>query len=184
MIRAARICLFLFVAALVALGFLSAAADAGHCHRRVQAVAVHHQAYVQPIVQNVFYSVGENIRFESAVQKAVREELQQWRSLETGKPVAPAEAPPQQNSGSLLNAKCAKCHDEFRDAQSISCETYKRFDQMLMQTHNGLKDGNLVPAKMQTGLQGLSEVDALNIKAEMLGLIEKAPVEDEPGVLK
>jgi cytochrome c553 len=128
--------------------------------------------------------VGENIRFESAVQKAVREELQQWRSLETGKPVVPAEQPTQQNTGSLLNARCSKCHEHFTGKERITCEEYRAFDRYYMKVHNGLEGGEPVPTKMQAVLQALTEADFLNIKAEMHTLVEEKPAEDEPGVLR
>lgn len=150
-------------------------ADAGHrCHVRVQAVAVHHQAYVQPIVQNVFYKVGEQVQLEAIVAKAIRAELQGIREQQA--------APAQPASGSLLNAKCSKCHEQYDGVQAISCDDYRRFDEMYLKTHNGFDGGAAVPGKMQTVLGALSEVDFLNIKAEMLSLQEKPA--DDAGVLK
>lgn len=183
MIRVARVCLFLVVAAVVSLGFFCAAADAGHCHvRQVQAV-VHHQPYVHHQQAQVLYLVAPELRIEAQVKKALNanpdyaefQKFREWKSQQQ------ANTQQQQAAGSLIENKCVKCHADF--ANGIDCETYLRFDQMYMQQHNGAS-GPEVPAKMQQVLGSMSEVDYLNIKAEMQKFLAKPATTEEAGVLR
>lgn len=165
MIQAARLWLIMALVILAGALLLAGMANAG-CH--VRKAVVLQQVYAYPVQQNVFYSVGEAARFEAILDKKLAA-LQQANTQQ------------QQAAGSLIESKCVKCHADF--ANGIDCETYLKFDRFYMQIHNGAS-GPEVPAKMQQVLGSMSEVDYLNIKAEMQKFLAKPATTEEAGVLK
>ena len=114
-----------FMAAMVAVGFCTASADAcNRCGLRKcafvkQAVVVHPQVYYG--APQVSYFVGQEVRVEALVQQALRtnpdyeafQKFRQWQSLTNG--TAPpagqvSNSEPSSEPAPILAAKCAQCH--------------------------------------------------------------------------
>jgi hypothetical protein len=157
----------------VALHSTNLHAGCGHLfkpHHVQQVVAV-------PVVQNLFYSVGDGLLLEAAVEKAFqrREALQQQQ-------VAPATL-------SVFASKCARCHTGSESqggdlTLTISDKAFRRGVAML-------GEGANVPPEMKAVVAGLTADEKGELTSLMLRLPAKLeqppPVPtpfDSPGVLR
>lgn len=130
--------------------------DCRHVFHR-QAIVAHH-AYVQPVV---LYSVGDALRIEAAVEKALAK-----REAGTLQQKAPQ---------SVISAKCSRCHTgaeakgsvDFSTA--IDASTFRRSMELL-------GTGKDAPPAMAGVLQSLTPEDKGKLMEELLRL-------SEPGVL-
>lgn len=133
------------------------AGNCGHFFAHKQAVVVQ-QVVAAPIV---YYSVGESLLIEAAVEKAFQRREQQ----------SAQHAPPSQTgtlaaTGSVLTAKCLRCHNGTRDDTDFDLRQ-PMTDFYSTRTTEILSDIN-VPDKMKGVISGLQKGDHANLLQETL----------------
>jgi cytochrome c553 len=147
-----------FAWALVAFVLIGIPAFA-ECRHLFKQQVVHH-AVVQPIVhQNIFYSVGEGlvqqVKIEQEVQRQLKLALQAPQQQQTAQP-----------TGTVLQAKCARCHSGeaakggVRFDDGVDDAEFRRSVEIL--------SGFNVPQAMKGIVGALQPADKGNITEEML----------------
>lgn len=169
-----------FAAALVFAVF-AIPAKAGHCH--VQRVV----SYAYPVVQPIYYSVGESARFEVVVEKKLQEREKQWRSLNSGQPVAPAA--PDGSPQLLIKQYCGKCHGGATPDGGFRLDGTDAIDSDLVTEFKSMTKGlRAVPTKMKPLLETLTPEGVDALETEMLKLRtakpKPKPADDDAGILK
>lgn len=144
--------------------------SAGHCHQ------LYHVRAVPVIQQQILYSVGDSLRIEAAVEKALAKRA---GTLEQKAPVA-----------SVLAAKCVRCHGEGKQAGGVDFR-YSLSDYHFRRTVEMLGEGIDVPEAMKGVIAGLTPAEKGGITSEAIRLPAKreepavapSPM-DEEGVLR
>lgn len=133
----------------------------------------HHAVIAQPVL--LLHSVGDELRIEAAVEKALAKRAQQPGTL-------------QQRVNSAIGAKCLRCHQGTEAAGGIDFR-WKVDDYAFRRTVEMLGESIDVPEKMAGVIKSLSAEDKGNITSELMKLPAKReeqaqPPEPEPGVLR
>jgi cytochrome c553 len=157
-----RIALVILVAALT-LSHTPLRAECRHLFRQTY----HAKAVVYPHVvqQNIFYSVGEGLIRQNAIEKEVERQLalRQQQQAQQQQPQV----------GSVFAAKCAKCHtgDSALTAPdgSLPAETFRSFVRMA-----GTGEG--IPTAMKAVIAGLTPEEKGRLTEELLSLPTVRPV--------
>lgn len=155
--------------------------EAAPCHVKVQRVV--NYAYAYPLVQPIYYSVGESARFEAVVEKKLQEREKQWRSMANGQPVAPEAA--DGSPALLIKQKCAACHGganakggiRLDGSEAVSDEAFRSFSRMYL-------TGDGIPKAMQPLMQKLTADEGSAILGELLRLEAVKQSPGEEGTLK
>lgn len=154
---------FTFACAIV-LAFACPALSCNRCG--LKHCAFKQAAVVQPVIYpQVSYFVGQPIRVEAIVQKALREDPQweqfqqfkQWQALRHAEPPAPALV------SSLIATKCGSCHSGAKPAKglvldgetAVTCE--QKVDAM-----KAVRDGVMPPPSKAAALSPEEKGDVLS----------------------
>lgn len=80
----------------------------------VQKQIVAQPVYAVPVVQNIYYSVGQSIQLEAIVERAVQQRLQaiqqQQAQQQATNPAESSPTPNQPDTANVFVANCASCH--------------------------------------------------------------------------
>lgn len=146
----------------------TASARPAHCGCQHLYGHHHHQAVVavQPIV---VYAVGDNLRIEAAVEKALarREQLNSPKKLES----------------SILQAKCSRCHvgdsakGGFDLTQGVDDAHFRRIVGMLGESQD-------VPDAMKGVIESLTPAEKGSITSEMLKARPITQPQEQSGILR
>lgn len=179
---------YVLLAWLLIIAVLTAPAFAGNCGHffaHKQAVVVQ-QVVAAPIV---YYSVGESLLIEAAVEKAFqRRELRQQQSAQHAPPSQPGTLAA---TGSVLSAKCARCHvgetakGGIDFTRTIDAVTFRRSVELM-------GTGRDAPSAMKAVLAGLTPAEKGALMEELLTLSAKQeppvappdPFQEQSGVLR
>jgi mono/diheme cytochrome c family protein len=128
--------------------------------------------HVQAVVvqPQVFYSVGDSLLIEAAVEKAFQRQALKQAAAQ------PAQAQPGtlSQTASVLSAKCARCHSGNEPAGGVDFR-FKIDDFAFRRTVEMLGEGINVPEKMAGVIKSLTPEERGAITSEMMRLPSRRP---------